>query len=126
MKIRTIVALGCTLALTGVISARAAGQSEADAAREIENQPVQVSIRFGDLDLASQGGSEAMLQRISQAALKACGASGFSLQDYRWATKRSGCYHSSMDRAVAELAAPAVTQLYEQRRDYASNVGASN
>ena len=126
MKIRNIAALGCAFALAGAVSARAAGQSEADAAREIENQPVQVAIRFGDLDLASQDGSEAMLQRISHAALNACGASGFSLQDYRWATKRSVCYRSSMDRAVAELAAPAVTQLYQQHREYASIPAASN
>jgi UrcA family protein len=126
MKILTIAALGCTLALAGAASARAAGQSEADAAREIENLPVQVAIKFGDLDLASQDGSAVMLQRISHAALEACGASSFSLPDYRWATKHSGCYRNSMDRAVADLSAPSVTRLYGQRRDYASNVTASN
>jgi UrcA family protein len=126
MNNKILVALGCTFALAGAVSAHAAAVSEADAAREIENQPVQVAIKFGDLDLASQQGSAAMLQRISHAALEACGASGFSVPDYKWATKNSGCYHSSMDRAVAQLAAPAVTHLYEQRRDYASNADASN
>lgn len=126
MNKRILVALGCAFALTGAVSARAAVVSEADAAREVENLPTQVAIRFGDLDLASQQGSAAMLQRISHAALEACGASGFSVPDYRWATRHSGCYRSSMDRAVADLAAPTVTRLYEQRREYASNLAASN
>jgi UrcA family protein len=126
MKTGIIAALGCAFALAGAVTAHAAPSSEAEAARDIERQPVQVAVKFGDLDLASQQGSTAMLQRISHAALEACGASGFSAPDYKWATKNSGCYHGSMDRAVAQLAAPAVTHLYEQRRDYASIVTAAN
>ena len=121
MNNRLLVALGCAFALSGAVSAHAAVYSEAQAAREVENLPVQVAIKFGDLDLASAPGSAAMLQRISHAALEACGASNFSVPDYRWAMKRSACYHASMDRAVASLAAPAVTRLYEQRRNYALN-----
>ena len=126
MKTGIIAALGCAFALAGAVCAHAAPSSEAEAAREIESQPVQVAIKFGDLDLASQQGSTAMLQRIGHAALEACGASGFSVPDYKWATKNSACYHGSMDRAVAQLAAPAVTHLYEQRREFASNAEASN
>ena len=124
MKIRLIISLGCAVALAGAASAHAtprAPSSEAEAARDIENLPAQVAIKFGDLDLASQPGSVAMLQRISHAALEACGASSFSAPDYRWAMKNSTCYRGSMDRAVADLAAPTVTRLYEQRREYASN-----
>ncbi|THD52517.1 UrcA family protein [Phenylobacterium sp.] len=126
MNSRILVALGCAFALAGAASARAAAVSEADAAREIESLPTQVAIKFGDLDLASQPGSEAMLQRISHAALEACGASGFSLPDYRWAVKNTTCYRGSMDRAVADLAAPTVTQLYELHRQSAASVAASN
>jgi UrcA family protein len=121
MNNKILVALGCAFALAGAASARAAVVSEADAAREVENLPTQVAIKFGDLDLASQQGSAAMLQRISHAALEACGASSFSVPDYRWALKNSTCYRGSMDRAVADLAAPTVTRLYEERREYASN-----
>jgi UrcA family protein len=126
MKTRIFVALGCAIALSGAVSAHAAVVSEAQAAREVENLPVQVAIRFGDLNLASAPGSAAMLQRISQAALEACGASSFSVPDYRWAMKNSACYRSSMDRAVADLAAPAVSHLYERHRDYASIAAAAN
>jgi UrcA family protein len=124
MKTRTIAALGCVFALAGAISAGAAPRapsSEAEAAREIENLPAQVAVKFGDLDLASEQGSAAMLHRISDAALEACGAFSASLPDYRWAVRNSACYRGSMDRAVASLAAPGVTELYQQRRDYALN-----
>jgi UrcA family protein len=126
MKTRILIALGCAVVLAGGVSAHAAVISEADAAHEVENLPTQVTIRFGDLDLASEQGSAAMLQRLSHAALQACGASPFSVPDYRWATKHSSCYRGSMDRAVADVAAPAVTRLYEQRRQYASNGAAAN
>ena len=121
MTIRMIAALGCAVAISTAMSARAATFSEADAAREVERQPVQVAVRIHDLDLSSQAGSAAMLQRISHAAQEACGASGFSLQDYRWATKRSESYRNSMDRAVADLNAPAVKRLYEQHPALAAN-----
>ena len=125
MSIRKIAALGCIIALTGAVSARAAAVSEADAAREIERQPVRVAVKTHDLDLSSPTGSATMLQRISQAAQQACGASSFSLQDYRWATKRSDCYHQSMGRAVADLNAPAVTRLYEQHPELALSAATS-
>ncbi len=113
MNIRTIVSLGCAVAMAGAVSARAA-VSEADAAREIERQPVQVVVKTHDLDLTSRAGSSVMLQRISQAAQQACGASSFSFSDFRWATKRSDCYRDSMGRALVALNAPAVTRLYEE------------
>ena len=120
------MALGCAFALAGAASARPAVVSEADAAREVENLPVQVAVGFGDLDLGSQRGSAAMLRGSATRRLEACGASSFSVPDYRWATKNSTCYRGSMDRAVANLAAPAVTRLYQERRDYASNAIAAN
>ena len=121
MNIRMIATLGCAIAMTGALSARAAVVSEADAARDVERQPVQVAVRTHDLDLSSQQGSAVMLQRISRAAQEACGASSFSVADYRWAMKRSDCYRNSMDRAVADLGAPAVTRLYEQHPVLAAN-----
>ena len=126
MNNKILVALGCAFALAGAASAQSAAVSEADAAREVENLPAQVAVKFGDLDLASAPGSAAMLQRISHAAVEACGASSFSLPDYRWALKNSACYHASMDRAVAARAAPAVSRLYEERREFASSAAAAN
>ena len=122
MNLRMITILGCAVAFSGALSARAANfQSEADAARDIERQPVQVTVKTRDLDLSSPAGATTMLQRIRNAALEACGASSFSVPDYRWAMKRSTCYHSSVGQAVASLQAPAVTRLYEQSPVFPSN-----
>ena len=53
-----------------------------------------------------------MLGRIGDAALEACGASTFSLPEYRAAVRRSDCYRGGVDGAVASLNAPAVTDAY--------------
>lgn len=122
MNSKMILVLGCTLALAAAVAAPSVAQvSEADAARAIENLPTSVAVKYGDLDLNSQQGSATMLQRIRDAALEACGASSFSVQDYRWATQRSACYRRGVDHAVAQLGSPSVMRLYEQHGVYASN-----
>src|ERR1700761_7905701 len=69
MNLRTLAAFGYVFALTGAAAQAAphAPSSEAEAARAVENLPAQVPVRFGDLALASQQGSAAMLSRISHA-----------------------------------------------------------
>jgi UrcA family protein len=73
------------------------------------NGSVQVSVRYSDLDLNRRGDDQILLHRIRDAALEACGASQFSVPDYRWAVRRSACYRSNVRRAAAEvgLVAPA-------------------
>jgi len=71
-----------------------------------------VRVVYRDLDLSTPHDSAVLLRRLHSAALAACGASEFSVPDYRRAIERSACYHNSMDRAVAAVGAPAVTQLY--------------
>ena len=79
---------------------------------------VRVPVR--GLDLDQPAGAARMLRRLDEAAMEACGASPFSWSEYRWAVRRSECHAASLDRAVAELDAPAVTALYDQTRDQAS------
>jgi UrcA family protein len=115
---RTIFAAACAIAMAAVAGS-AMAQSEAAAARSIYRDTVPVT--YGDLNLASADGATTMLQRLHDAALNACGADDSSLPDYKWATHRSACYHRSMDRAVADLGSPSVTQLYQAHSVYASN-----
>ncbi|HEY2709617.1 MAG TPA: UrcA family protein [Caulobacteraceae bacterium] len=75
----------------------------------------KVAVRYGDLDLNSRHGSVVMLNRLHAAALNACGANEFSFADVRRAVGRSACFEQSMTRAVADLDAPLVTQLYNDR-----------
>jgi UrcA family protein len=71
-----------------------------------------VRVGYSDLDLSTPHGSAVLLRRLRVAALSACGASEFSVPDYRRAVERSACYRESLDRAVSDVGAPAVTQLY--------------
>jgi UrcA family protein len=117
---KTVLAVGCGLAmLAGAGSA--AAQSESAAARSVFESPTAVAVKYGDLDLSTRHGSVVMLGRLHLAALNACGASEYSVPDYRWAIERSTCYRESMDRAVADVGVSAVTQLYSNSRTLASN-----
>jgi UrcA family protein len=73
-----------------------------------------VGVRYDDLDLNQSDGAATMLHRLSSAAMEACGASDFSLREYRLSIQDSRCYASRVGRAVAELNAPAVTALYDR------------
>lgn len=66
------------------------------------------------LDLSTERDAGVMLQRLDRAALRACGASAFSLREVREATRASACYSDGMSSAVASLGAPTVRALYAQ------------
>ncbi len=104
-----ILAFGCAVALTAVAPASYAQEWKAaqEAAREVR-------VSYSDLDLGSSQGASVLLGRLHNAALVACGASEFSIPDYRRSVERSACFHESMGRAVAQIDAPAVKQLYQQ------------
>jgi UrcA family protein len=97
-----------------MVASSAFAQSEAAAARSVF-EPTAVAVKYGDLDLTTQHGSTVMLNRLHVAALNACGANEFSFADVRRAVANSACFQDSMTRAVADLDAPMVTQLYNGR-----------
>jgi UrcA family protein len=107
---RMIFSAACAIAAAAVAGS-ALAQGESTAARSIF-QEVSVPVTYADLDLASPDGATTMLHRLHDAALDACGADNGSVAPYKWAVNHSACYHHSMDRAVAALDAPTVTQLY--------------
>lgn len=75
-------------------------------------QPVvtsMIAVSPAGLDLASPTGAALMANRIDRAAMRACGASGFSARDVQMEVRRSACYRSAVDQAGAALNAPAVT-----------------
>ena len=104
-----ILAVSCALATAMAAPAAMASDS-----------PLVVRVAYSDLNLSSQHDSAVLLRRLHEAALEACGASDFSVPDYRRSVERSACYRESMDRAVASVGAPAVSQLYSGRA-FASN-----
>jgi UrcA family protein len=84
-------------------------------AQAAPDRAVAVRVSYADLDLDRTSDAAAMLQRLQEASLQACGASSFSLPDYRLAVGRSNCYSSNMDVAVASIGAPVLSELYKRR-----------
>jgi UrcA family protein len=75
----------------------------------------RVRVVYSDLDLNRRGDAAIMLGRLDRAAMFACGATALSSHAVRGAARSSECFREALDRAVAELGAPAVSALYRQR-----------
>jgi UrcA family protein len=92
------------LALSAVAALALAAQAMA--------QPVvttSIAVSPAGLDLASPTGAALMANRIDRAAVRACGASGFSARDVQMEVRRSACYRAAIGQADAALNAPAVS-----------------
>jgi UrcA family protein len=111
--VKTILLFAASLALLGPAIAQAG--TPADSVQT--SQPV----RYRDLNLNDPHDAAVMLQRLRDAALQACGAAPSSVPDYRRSVQASACYRDSMDRAVDQLGAPAVSQRYEDAPSVAAN-----
>jgi len=90
-----ILVLGVALATAGLGPAAMA-----------EQQPTAVTVPYGDLDPGNRSDSAQLMGRLQRAALEACGASEFSVPDYRRAVEHSACYRHSIDRALQAVGAP--------------------
>ena len=96
-----------SLMIAGALLAMSAGAAlAADAAP-------QMRVTSAGLNLSQSADAQAMLGRIEEAALNACGASKFSFAQVREATRAGDCYKSAMSNAVSSLGAPVVTSLYQ-------------
>jgi UrcA family protein len=80
-----------------------------------DDQRTSVAVHYGDIDVNRPDGAAALLNRIGQASLEACGASVFSFREVKEAVRDSECYRNSMQQAVLNVGAPAVTRLYNHR-----------
>ncbi len=77
-----------------------------------DENTVAVSVRTGDLDLNQPQQAAVALDRVNRAALEACGASDFSIREYRQVVQTSACYRENVQGAVAALGSPTVSRLY--------------
>lgn len=68
-----------------------------------------ITVSPAGLDLSSATGAGAMAGRIDRAAVRACGASGFSVRDVKAEVRRSDCYRAAVGQAETALNAPAVS-----------------
>jgi UrcA family protein len=85
------------------------------APRPAELETTSVTVRIGDLDLASDAGARAALTRIRAAAGIVCGDPG-DLRDLNYRVRREACMTSAVERTLAELDSPPLTALVDYGR----------
>ena len=64
---------------------------------------------------ASPAEAQRSLGRLGSAAMEVCGASSFSVPDYKRAVRRSDCWHQSMTDVVARIDNQYLTAAYQRR-----------
>lgn len=74
-----------------------------------------IAVSPAGLDLSTAAGAVAMAGRLDRAAVRACGASSFSVRDHQEAVRRSTCYRDAMGEASSALDAPAVSAALRER-----------
>jgi UrcA family protein len=93
-----------TLAVAVIGALAAAGLAQA--------QTDTMTVRVGDLNLASSRGAAVALQRINMAARAFCGDA--SPLDFTGTAASAKCRRDLMGKAVDKMDAPLVTALYEK------------
>ena len=85
------------------------------------SQPAKITgssaVYYGDLDLNAEQDAKIMLQRIEQAAKKACGGHPtFSSYTGRLDSTFRECRNEAIARTLKQLGAPTVTRIYFEGR----------
>jgi UrcA family protein len=109
---KTLTLLVLSAALTVGLTAPAFAHA---ASADVTTDTAHVKVSFADLNLDRAHDASILLDRVQTAALESCGASTFSLPDYRAAVQRSACYRAGVAQAVNRIDAPRLTALYGAR-----------
>jgi|GEM_PF-4166514 len=79
------------------------------------SETTEIHLRYHRQDLASAAATRRLLVRIGDAALQACGASPFSLAEFKIATRNSQCWRKAVDGATRRIENPTLTALASER-----------
>src|SRR3984957_1030108 len=69
----------------------------------------EIRVRYERRELTSPAAARRLLRRIGDAALESCGASSFSLAEFKTATVMSRCWRDAVDDAVRRIDDPLLT-----------------
>ncbi len=105
-KLHQLLALGAFAA--GVLFT---SSSPAESAAEVR----QLAVHYGDLDLQQSGDVNVLYARIKQAAATVCDS--FDSRALAHQAQRRGCVSKAVARAVADVSAPALSDLHSHRRE---------
>jgi len=76
----------------------------------------EIRVRYDYRDLTSPAAAHRLLGRIRDAALESCGASPFSLPEFKAATVASQCWRDAVDNAVRRIDDPLLTAAAREGR----------
>ncbi|HEY5007742.1 MAG TPA: UrcA family protein [Caulobacteraceae bacterium] len=107
MSAKTLLTTAALIASVAFAGTAFAASSDPDA--------VSVKVAIGDLNLGDATGAATALQRIHNAAGSICGGRPYALDLQRTADYRQ-CMAATVGQAVASLASPNVTALYNGQR----------
>src|SRR6202023_1281392 len=82
--------------------------TEGHAAATVERTGIRV--RYERRELNPPATARRLLRRIGDAALESCGASSFSLAEFKTATGASRCWRDGVDDAVRRIGDPLLTE----------------
>jgi UrcA family protein len=100
---RTFEAVAAVICLaTGAVSAVAHAAS-------IELEKTEITVRYQSEELVSPIAARILLRRIGDAALESCGASSFSLSEFKVATEHSACWRDAVAEALRHIDSPTLS-----------------
>jgi UrcA family protein len=76
----------------------------------------EIRVRYDYRELTSPAAARRLLRRIGDAALESCGASPFSLPEFKAATVASQCWRDAVDNAVHSIDDPLLTAAAREGR----------
>ena len=97
----TLTALAAVMSVGAAVNATPAFATDSDT--------VSVKVRYGDLNLGTEAGAKAMLQRLRHAAKVICGPDSYDPMTLAFVY--APCVRETTDRAVARFGNPLVTAL---------------
>lgn len=75
-----------------------------------ETRRAAVEVTYADLNLSSEEGAAALIRRLDQAAKQVCGVD-YRQRGFLRRTQRA-CHDQTLTKAIANVDAPMVTQMY--------------
>ena len=100
----------------GALTLLLAGVASVGLAAPAGSETSTIRVRYNRAELASTAGARNLLKRIGNAALESCGASPFSLTEFKAATEQSRCWRAAVDNAVRNIGSPALDAAAELGR----------
>jgi UrcA family protein len=77
-----------------------------------------VTVRYGDLNLSSEQGANALYARVAYAARQVCGRSGLDARDLAAFAAERACESQAISQAVHDVHAPLVAASFAAHRGH--------